>query len=266
MASRRYFDGAQVEIGSLPIEGAAVQTITLYRVESSASVYSPTVSRQASNVIALALVASTAQVFLPTVVQASGVQTVTLNRVESTAQVFSPTVRQVSGGDTSDILDHGIKRLRDEEENIAAQLLKNKNQKLARKKQKKTDWKKFISDRVNGVEAAVEVKEPTAATVSVDLAKLAEEYRKQVRADISAIIEARAAEIQAIAEYQEQRRLALEEAARLEALRIAEEQRIAALIAEEERRIAAIKAEEERKKNIKIRKFRALLLLATMDD
>jgi hypothetical protein len=70
------------------------QTITLNRVESTATVYNPTVSLQPSSTVALNLVGSTTQIFPPTVVQAGGVQTVTLNRVESSASIFALTVRQ----------------------------------------------------------------------------------------------------------------------------------------------------------------------------
>ena len=91
MATRRFFDGAQIEIGSLPIEGAAVQTIILNRLESTAQTFNPTVIRQTSSVITLDRLESTAQIFLPVVTQGGGVQTITLNRLESTAQIFLPT-------------------------------------------------------------------------------------------------------------------------------------------------------------------------------
>jgi len=55
--------------------------------------------------------------------------------------------------DTSDILDRNLKRQRQEEENIAAQLLKARQKtKHRQEKIKKTvDWKKLISDKINGV-------------------------------------------------------------------------------------------------------------------
>ena len=150
----------------------------------------------------------------------------------------------------------GYKRYTLEEE-LALQLLKER-QPTRKRKQSKLSFKDKIEARLRGgdapesivadlAEAVLTDEQPLTASPGADLARLADEYRKQVRAEISAIVQARA-------KAEEERQLALLEAARLEGIRV------------EEERLAAIRAEEERQRVVKARKVRALLLLATMDD
>ena len=189
MSTRRFFDGAQIEIGSLPIEGAAggLQTIVLDQLASTATVYNPTVVRQASKLITLNRLESTAQIYLPVVTQAGGVQTITLNRLESTAQIYLPTVIQAGGVqtitlnllgstaqiylptitqvssvvDTSDILDRYAKKRSSskEEEEIAAQLLKARQArtKVEKKHRKLVNWKKLIYEAIYGAQTIEEL-------------------------------------------------------------------------------------------------------------
>jgi hypothetical protein len=157
----------------------------------------------------------------------------------------------------------GYKRYTLEEE-LALQLLKERKP-TRKRKQSKLSFKDKIEARLRGgdapesivadlAEAVLTDEQPLTASPGADLARLAEEYRKQVRAEIASIVQARAEAMQARARAEEERQLALLEAARLEAIRV------------EEERLAAIRAEEERQRVVKARKVRALLLLATMDD
>ena len=198
MPSRRYFDGAQIEIGSLPIESvAAVQTVTLNRLESTAQtfnptvilqssfvvslnrlestaqVFNPTVVLQSSSVINLNRLESTAQIFLPTVIQAGGTQTITLNLLGSTAQIFLPTINLVGAiTDTSDILVRYRKKRSEskEEEEIAAQLLKARQKRPQVQKQRKEliDWKRLIYKAINGADSEEELQAISVATIPTD--------------------------------------------------------------------------------------------------
>lgn len=321
MATRRFFDGAQIEIGSLPIEGAAVQTIilnrlestaqtfnptvirqassviTLDRLESTAQIFLPTVARQASNVISLNRLESTAQIFLPVVVQAGGVQTITLNLLGSTAQIFLPTISQATGViDTSDILDRGLKRRNTlsakEEENIAAQLLKARQskQEIAREKKAIIDWKKLISNAINGVQTIEEldaIQIPTEGITSPAVTKLvlAElEKQKELKrlelqiatkeAELKAAeleIKIRENEAQLIAQIQEQQ-AEIQKAKDLytevyNRYRIAEE---AAVKAEMEAFLQAQETERQyvefkRQRDNRIKRLKALMWLAKID-
>lgn len=247
-------------------------------------------------VVVLNRVESTAQVYLPTVTQASNIP-ISLNLVVSTAQVFLPTINLVSTNlDTSDILGKASKRknvlTEKEEEEIAAQYLKSKQKQTQKKKKNQVKWKNLLLRKINGVEerlqeegapesiveqltdAVIRAEQPTTDNANAEIQRLSEEYRRQVRAEIAAIIQARTEEIQARAKAEEEKRLAFIEAARIERERIAairaEEERIEALRLEairiEEERIAAIRAEEERRIKAKHRKWKALLILATLDN
>jgi hypothetical protein len=183
MANRFFFDGAQIEIESLPIQAiSAAQTIILNKLESTAQTFNPTVVLNTPFTITLNRLESSAQVYLPTVILAGGTQTITLDRLESTAQVFLPTITQVGGvqtitlnllgstaqvflpaiqligavTDTSDILDR-YRRSRSEskeEENVAAQLLKARQKRPQVRKEYKEvlNWKKLIYAAIYGAE------------------------------------------------------------------------------------------------------------------
>jgi hypothetical protein len=157
----------------------------------------------------------------------------------------------------------GYKRYTLEEE-LALQLLTERRPKRKRK-QSKLSFKDKIETRLREgdapeviaadlAESVLTEEQPIPVKPGVDFLRLAAEYERQVKAEIAAIVQARAAELQARAKAEEEQRLALVEAARLEAVRL------------EEERLAAVRAEEERQRILKARKVRALLLLATMDD
>lgn len=243
MATRRFFDGAQIEIGSLPIEGAAggLQTIVLDQLASTATVYNPTVVRQASKLITLNRLESTAQIYLPVVTQAGGVQTITLNRLESTAQIYLPTVIQAGGVqtitlnllgstaqiylptitqvssvvDTSDILSRGLKRRKyrltqSEEEQIAAQLLKERQSPIDNI-ESDVNWRALIYNAVHGITNidqlnALDIPLEGITSPSATAALLAElEKQKELRR-IELEIKQKEAELKAIqltAEIQE---------------------------------------------------------------
>lgn len=271
MASRRYFDGAQIEIGSLPIEtAAAVQTITLNRLES------------------------TAQVYLPTVILAGGTQTITLLRLESTAQVFLPTIQLASAiTDTSDILDRGIKKrglTKKEEEQIAAQLLLERRAKAKPTEEVKRslDWKKLILDQINGATTEAEldaVNIPSVESVEITAQVLAELERKKEARRIELEIVRREAELKA-AELESQLK-AHEDAIRAKiesqraALLAAKQFQIellarhqiavdAAIELEQQARLAADEAERKavefnRKRDQRIKRLKALMWLSKLD-
>ena len=257
---------------------AATQTVVLDRLESTAQVFLPAVTLAGgTQTITLDRLESTAQVFLPTVVQAGGAQTITLNLLASTAQVFFPTI-QLEGAvtDTSDALAQSKRRSKEEEE-IAAQYLKSKQKQKQRKRKNEVKWKNLLLRKINGAEARLQdgdvpeslVEElteavlreegPITAKPGTDFERLAEEYRREVKAEIASIVQARAEELQARVRAEEQKRQALIEAARVEALRLE-------AIRVEEERIAAIRAEEERRLKVKHRKWKAFLILATLDN
>ena len=150
------------------------------------------------------------------------------------------------------------------EEELALQLLTERRPKRKRR-QSKLSFKDKIETRLREgdapeviaadlAEAVLTEEQPIPVKPGIDFLQLAAEYQRQVKAEISAIVQARAEELQARARAEEEQRLAYIEAARLEAVRL------------EEERLAIIRAEEERQRILKGRKIRALLLLATMDD
>jgi|688.fasta_scaffold895521_1 hypothetical protein len=221
-------------------------------------------------------------------------QVVVLNRVESTAQVFLPTINLVSANlDTSDILDRGLKRknvlTNQEEENIAAQLLKarQKTKKREEEVKKLVDWKKLVFDKINGVttEEELDAIEIPTESVEVTAAVLAEiERQKELkRAQLETLrqeIEVKALELKATLEQHkvainarlEERRKQLEEAKSLQ-LKVLERYNIAQQAAMEEERKAAYEAEIaekaylefKQKRDNRIKRLKALMWLTKLD-
>jgi hypothetical protein len=153
---------------------SATQTITLDRVESTAQIFLPTVVQAGgAQTITLNRLESTAQIFLPTVTQVGSVQTITLNLLGSSAQIFLPTVTSVSSViDTSDILTR-YKRKRSEskeEEEIAAQLLKarQKRPQVEQKSRELRNWKKLIYEAIYGADTVEELNAIDATNVPAD--------------------------------------------------------------------------------------------------
>ena len=153
---------------------SATQTVVLNRLESTAQIFLPTIVQAGgAQTIVLNRLESTAQIYLPTVTQVGGVQTITLNLLNSTAQVFLPTVILASGiVDTSDILDRYRRKRSEskEEEQIAAQLLKarQKRPQVEQKVRKLRNWKKLIYDAIYGAKTVEEVDAITTPPVPVD--------------------------------------------------------------------------------------------------
>jgi hypothetical protein len=264
MATRRFFDGAQIEIGSLPIEGAAVQTIilnrlestaqtfnptvirqassviTLDRLESTAQIFLPTVARQASNVISLNRLESTAQIFLPTVVQAGSVQTITLNLLASTAQIFLPTITLTFGVvDTSDILNRYRRKRSEskEEEEIAAQLLKarQKRPQVEQKTRELRNWKKLIYEAIYGAETIEELE-------SIETPPIPTDSPEVVAAILAEIEQQKAAKRAELELKQAQLKLKMEEAS-LQAVQL--ESQISSKLEEQKRSVEAIQKLKE---------------------
>jgi hypothetical protein len=264
MATRRFFDGAQIEIGSLPIEGAAVQTIilnrlestaqtfnptvirqassviTLDRLESTAQIFLPTVARQASNVISLNRLESTAQIFLPTVVQAGSVQTITLNLLASTAQIFLPTITLTFGVvDTSDILNRYRRKRSEskEEEEIAAQLLKarQKRPQVEQKSRELRNWKKLIYEAIYGAETIEELE-------SIETPPIPTDSPEVVAAILAEIEQQKAAKRAELELKQAQLKLKMEEAS-LQAVQL--ESQISSKLEEQKRSVEAIQKLKE---------------------
>lgn len=289
MANRFLFDGAQIEIGSLPIEAViAAQTITLNRLESTAQTFNPTVILQSSSVINLNRLESTAQIFLPTVIQAGGTQTITLNLLGSTAQIFLPTINLVGAvTDTSDILVRYRKKRSEskEEEEIAAQLLKARQKRPQVQEQRKAllDWKRLIYKAINGADSEEKLQAISVATIPTDspevvAAILAEiEQRKEARR-LELKLKMEEAALQsvqlenAIASRLDEQRKAVEAVRKLQeevlarhAIAMQEAQAIEqkALL---EFQIAEQKAAEfTRKRNNRIKRLKALMWLAKLD-
>jgi len=153
---------------------AATQTITLNRVESTAQIFLPTVVQAGgTQTITLNRLESTAQIFLPTVTQVGGVQTITLNLLGSSAQIFLPTVTSVSSViDTSDILTRYRRKRSEskEEEEIAAQLLKarQKRPQIEQKSRELRNWKKLIYEAIYGADTVEELNAIDATNVPAD--------------------------------------------------------------------------------------------------
>lgn len=268
-------------------QGSTTQTITLDRLESTAQTFNPTVVRQASSVIALNRLESTAQVFLPTVIQAGGTQTITLNLLGSTAQIFLPTIFLVGAvTDTSDILTRGLRKLRRQEEELAAQILKKKR-KPEYKETKQTNWKELLLRQINGAETVEELDAIDIPTEEPDITAkvlaLVERRKEAKRLELEVaekeaqvkILELRAQAEQQEAEYVQRlndQRVAVIAAKKLQeevlarhALAVEQAIRI-----EQEAFLAQYKADQEaaeftRKRNNRIKRLKALMWLAKLD-
>lgn len=267
---------------------AAVQTVVLNRLESTAQVFLPTVIQAGgTQTITLDRLESTAQIFLPTITQVGNVQTITLNLLGSSAQIFLPTITLDSGiTDTSDILTRGLRRLRRQEEELAAQILKKKR-KPEYKETKQTNWKELLLKQINGAETveeldAIEIPAEDSEITAKVLA-LVERRKEAKRLELEVaekeaqvkILELRVQAEQQEAEYVQrltEQRTALMAAKQLqkEVLArhaIAVEQ---AIRIEQEAFLAQYKAEQEaaeftRKRNNKIKRLKALMYLAKLD-
>jgi hypothetical protein len=232
--------------------------------------------------------------FLTLLQSQAATQTIILNRVESTAQVFNPTVIQASDvQDTSDILDKGLKRKNvltpQEEEAIAAQLLKarQKTKKREEEVKKLVDWKKLFLDKINGVTTEEELNAIEIPTESVEVtaAVLAEiEKQKELkRIQLETLRQeaaVKALELQAALDQQEsaisakleEQRRQLEEAKNLQT-KILERYKIAQEVAMEEERKAAYEAavaekaylEFKQKRDNRIKRLKALMWLTKLD-
>lgn len=161
---------------------AGALSVVLDRLESTTTVYNPTVVAGAVT-ISLNQTASTTTVYNPTVIQPGALQTITLDLFGSTTQIFLPTVQAISAiTDTSDILDRYRKRRSEskEEEEIAAQLLKARQQKPKLEKEQKAlvSWKNLLYKAINGAQSIEELEAieiPVAPVESTKLAILATE-------------------------------------------------------------------------------------------
>lgn len=267
---------------------AAVQTVVLDRLESTAQVFLPTVIQAGgTQTITLDRLESTAQIFLPTITQVGGVQTITLNLLGSTAQIFLPTISLVGAvTDTSDILTRGLRKLRRQEEELAAQILKKKR-KPEYKETKQTNWKELLLRQINGAETVEELDAIDIPTEEPDITAkvlaLVERRKEAKRLELEVaekeaqvkILELRAQAEQQEAEYVQRlndQRVAVIAAKKLQeevlarhALAVEQAIRI-----EQEAFLAQYKADQEaaeftRKRNNRIKRLKALMWLAKLD-
>jgi hypothetical protein len=110
MASRRLFDGAQIEIGLLPIVGAGAPppteiTLTPARLDNANTFYAPTVSQAGGQQnVSPARLDNVNQFFTPTVSQASGPITLTPSRLDNVNMFFTPTVNDGSSSNAGNFL------------------------------------------------------------------------------------------------------------------------------------------------------------------
>jgi hypothetical protein len=314
MSTRRFYDGAQTEIGSLPVSAiAAAQTVVLSAIAATTTVYNPTVVRQANNAINLNIIAATTAVYNPVVVQGGGVQTITLNSIAATTTVYNPTVIQAGGvqtvilnaiapitqvynptitlvslvTDTSDILDRGLRRLRKEEEEVAAQILKSRRPKQPEPAKRQTDWKELLLRQINGaetIEALDSIEIPIESTEITAKVLAVVERRKEARrleiqiaqkeAEVKILelqAEAEAKEAQYVKGLQErQQEIAAAKQLQQEVLARYEIAVQKALEEEKQSYLEAYRAEQEateftRKRNNRIKRLRALMWLAKLD-
>ena len=274
---------------SVPIQPTPVtsQTITLNRLESTAQTFNPTVVLNTASIISLNRLESTAQIFLPTVIQAGGVQTITLNLLGSSAQIFLPTISLDSGiTDTSDILTRGLRRLRRQEEELAAQILKKKR-KPEYKETKQTNWKELLLKQINGAETIEEldaikipVEDPEITAKVIAVVERRKEAKRLELEVANQEAELKALEYKAVVEEQEAeyvKRLTEQRAAVLAAKQLQEEVLARHTLAveqairiEQEAFLAQYKAEQEateftRKRNNRIKRLKALMWLAKLD-
>jgi hypothetical protein len=261
--------------------------ISLNRLESTAQTFNPTVVRQASSVIALDRLESTAQIFLPIVIQAGGTQTITLDLLGSTAQIFLPTITlQGAVTDTSDILTRGLRKLRRQEEELAAQILKKKR-KPEYKETKQTNWKELLLRQINGAETVEEldaIEIPTEdPEITAKVLALVERRKEAKRLELEVAekeAQVKILELRALAEQQEAeyvQRLTEQRTALLAAKRLQEEVLARHALAveqairiEQEAFLAQYKADQEaaeftRKRNNRIKRLKALMWLAKLD-
>jgi hypothetical protein len=164
----------------------------------------------------------------------------------------------VQGGvdnDTSDILNRGLKRLRREEESVAAQILKDRNKKVKREEKKKLDWKKAILDKINGAQEieqldAIQLPAQSANVTAEALAEL-ERKREEKRLELEAAVKSfKTIQEDVLARHE----IAMKQAS------------------EEEKKLFldTLKAEKEaeeftRKRNNRIKRIKALMWLAKLD-
>jgi hypothetical protein len=189
--------------------------------------------------------------------------------------------------DTSDILDRGLRRLRQEEESVAAQLLKDRNKKLKREEKKRLDWKKAILEKINSAQEVEQLEAIQLTTESVEItAQILAEFERKKEAkrleleiarkeaelrvlELKKVAEANEAEIaRQIAEKQavidDFKRIQVDVIARHE---LAMQQ---ALETEQKLFLETLKAEKEaeeftRKRNNRIKRIKALMWLAKLD-
>ena len=249
---------------------SATQTVVLDRLESTAQIFLPTVIQAGgTQTITLDRLESTAQVFLPTVVQAGGAQTITLNLLGSTAQVFLPAIQLVGAvTDTSDILDYGLKRKRKykltkrEEEEIAAQLLRERTPQEPVQRKLEINWKQLIQDAVNNAGSIEELN-----ALNLDVSNITSpEATAAVSAEIEKQKDLRRIQLEISAKE------GLEEAKRLQ-LAVLERYQLAQQLAEQEQMKALLEAERaekeyvefKRKRDNRIKRIKALMWLAKLD-
>jgi hypothetical protein len=271
------------------VQPGSTQTIILDLLNSTTTIYLPTITRQASNLISLDRLESTSEIYLPTIIQAGGVQTVVLNSLDSTSIITALTT------DTSDILNRGIKRRRYrltslEEEQIAAQLLKQRQPEVKIDTKHTFDWRKLIYNAVNGITNVDElnaleiptegITSPSAAeAVLAELEKQKELKRleleiKQKEAELKiseaeAKIKEREVAIANALIYQRQQLQAAKDLQQqiLERHKIAQEM---AMQEEMQAYLEATKAEKEyedfkQKRDNRIKRLKALMWLAKLD-
>jgi hypothetical protein len=132
MASRRLFDGAQIEIGLLPIVGAGAPppteiNLTPARLDNVNTFFTPTVSQAGGQQnVSPARLDNVNQFFTPTVSQASGPITLTPSRLDNVNTFYSPTVTggaqppQIIGGHYVDwwVKKYNAQFKRDEPEDL----------------------------------------------------------------------------------------------------------------------------------------------------
>jgi hypothetical protein len=191
--------------------------------------------------------------------------------------------------DTSDILDRNLKRQRQEEENIAAQLLKARQKTKYRQEQvkKAVDWKKLFLDKINGVTTEAELDSLVAPIESVEataavLAQI-ERQKELKRAELETLkkeaelkllelkAEAEAKESQLKAKIDEQR--VQVEAAKALQMQMLERYMVAQRAAADEEARAAYEAlvaekaylEFKQKRDNRIKRLKALMWLTKLD-
>lgn len=142
---------------------ASTANVNLNAIASTTQVYQPTITT--GDVIILNAIASTTQVYNPTVV--AGAVNINLNLIAATTVVYNPTVAAVViSTDNSDILDRGLRKRKKrkteeekEEENIAAQILKARQEKQEEVQEAKKPFeiKIEVDDDEEQIEIEVEV-------------------------------------------------------------------------------------------------------------